>query len=106
VRTGRTARPEIAAAAVFVFIGARPAHEFCEGVLTRDPGGFIYTGLDLVTDGRPPAGWPPGRLPARCSRPASPESSLPANVRHGSSKRVRRRRREGAWWRSSSFTSI
>jgi thioredoxin reductase (NADPH) len=47
-----------------VFIGAKPRTEFCDGVLARDPGGFIYTGLDLVSEGRPPSGWPPGRLPA------------------------------------------
>ena len=96
VRTGPDGAPrEMAAAAVFVFIGARPRTEFCEGVLTRDPGGFIYTGLDLVTDGRPPAGWPPGRLPALL------ETSVPGifaagDVRHGSSKRVAAAVGEGA----------
>ena len=83
------------AAAVFVFIGARPRTEFCDGVLARDPGGFIITGLDLVaTAGRPP-GWPPGRLPALL------ETSVPGifaagDVRHGSSKRVAAAVGEGA----------
>ena len=79
-----------------MFIGARPRTEFCDGVLARDPGGFICTGLDLVTrrPGRPP-GWPPGRLPALL------ETSVPGifaagDVRHGSSKRVAAAVGEGA----------
>jgi len=80
---------------VFVFIGARPRTEFCEGVLTRDPGGYILTGLDLVSDGKSPPGWPPGRLPALL------ETSVPGifaagDVRHGSSKRVAAAVGEGA----------
>jgi thioredoxin reductase (NADPH) len=94
-RTGDAAPRGIAASAVFVFIGARPRTEFCEGVLARDPGGFILTGLDLVSDGKPPAGWPPGRLPALL------ETSVPGvfaagDVRHGSSKRVAAAVGEGA----------
>jgi len=94
-RTGDGAPREIAAAAVFVFIGARPRTEFCDGVLARDPGGFIMTGLDLVRDGQGPSGWPPGRLPALL------ETSVPGifaagDVRHGSSKRVAAAVGEGA----------
>ena len=96
VRTGADGAPrELSAAAVFVFIGARPRTEFCEGVLTRDPGGYILTGLDLVSDGKSPPGWPPGRLPALL------ETSVPGifaagDVRHGSSKRVAAAVGEGA----------
>jgi len=94
-RTGDGPPREIAAAAVFVFIGARPRTEFCDGVLARDPGGFIMTGLDLVRDGQGPPGWPPGRLPALL------ETSVPGifaagDVRHGSSKRVAAAVGEGA----------
>ena len=95
---------EIAAAAVFVFIGAKPRTEFCDGVLARDPGGFILTGLDLVQ--RRPGPRPGGRRAAcrRCSRRASPGSSRPATSATA---------RPSAWpppsararWRSSSFTS-
>jgi thioredoxin reductase (NADPH) len=96
VRSGPDGAPrEIAAAAVFVFIGARPRTEFCDGVLARDPGGFILTGFDLVEGGKPPAGWPAGRLPALL------ETSVPGifaagDVRHGSSKRVAAAVGEGA----------
>ena len=94
-RTGDGAPREIAAAALFVFIGAKPRTEFCDGVLARDPGGFIMTGLDLVRDGQGPAGWPPGRLPALL------ETSVPGifatgDVHHGSSKRVAAAVGEGA----------
>jgi thioredoxin reductase (NADPH) len=95
VRTGDGAPRDMPASAVFVFIGARPRTEFCDGVLARDPGGFILTGLDLIADGRAPAGWPPGRLPALL------ETSVPGifaagDVRHSSSKRVAAAVGEGA----------
>jgi thioredoxin reductase (NADPH) len=94
-RTGPTEPRDIAAAAAFVFIGAKPRTEFCEGVLARDPGGFILTGVDLVADGHPPAGWTAGRPPALL------ETSVPGifaagDVRHGSSKRVAAAVGEGA----------
>jgi len=96
VRTGPDgATREIAAAAVFVFIGARPRTEFCEGVLTRDPGGFILTGLDLLTDGKPPSNWPAGRLPALLET-CVPGIFAAGDVRHGSSKRVAAAVGEGA----------
>jgi thioredoxin reductase (NADPH) len=94
-RTGPTEPRDIAAAAAFVFIGAKPRTEFCEGLLARDPGGFILTGVDLISEGRPPAGWTVARLPALL------ETSVPGifaagDVRHGSSKRVAAAVGEGA----------
>jgi thioredoxin reductase (NADPH) len=94
-RTGPTEPRDIAASAAFVFIGARPRTEFCDGVLARDPGGFILTGVDLISGGRPPAGWTAARLPALL------ETSVPGvfaagDVRHGSSKRVAAAVGEGA----------
>jgi thioredoxin reductase (NADPH) len=79
-RTGR--REEVAAAAVFLLIGAEPRTEWLRDVLRRDDRGFILTGRDI-----PAEGWP---LP----RPPLPfETSLPGvfavgDVRHGSVKRV------------------
>jgi thioredoxin reductase (NADPH) len=88
VRSAAAGAPrEMSAAAVFVFIGAKPRTEFCEGIVARDPAGFILTGLDLVKDGRPPPGWTPSRLPWLL------ETSVPGifaagDARAGSSKRV------------------
>jgi thioredoxin reductase (NADPH) len=95
VGTGPAAPREIPAAAVFVFIGAKPRTEFCDGLIARDPGGFILTGVDLMGDGRPPAGWTLARPPALL------ETSVPGifaagDVRHGSSKRVAAAVGEGA----------
>jgi thioredoxin reductase (NADPH) len=80
---GRTGRREaVAAAAVFVLIGADPRTDWLRGVLQRDARGFILTGRDV-----PAAGWP-------LARPPLPfETSLPGvfavgDVRYGSVKRV------------------
>ena len=45
------------AAAMFIFIGALPRTDLVEGVVERSEAGFIYTGLDLVRNGRRPRGW-------------------------------------------------
>jgi thioredoxin reductase (NADPH) len=95
LRSGDGGTQPMPAAAIFVFIGATPRTELFEGVLARDPGGYILTGLDLVTDGRPPPGWTTARLPALL------ETSVPGifaagDVRHGSSKRVAAAVGEGA----------
>jgi thioredoxin reductase (NADPH) len=79
-RTGQ--REEVAAAAVFILIGAEPRTEWLRDVVQRDDRGFILTGRDL-----PAQAWP-------LDRPPLPfETSLPGvfavgDVRHGSIKRV------------------
>jgi thioredoxin reductase (NADPH) len=80
VRTG--VREEVAAAAVFVLIGAEPRTGWLRDVLRLDDRGFILTGRDV-----PPHAWP-------LRRPPLPfETSLPGvfaagDVRYGSVKRV------------------
>jgi thioredoxin reductase (NADPH) len=79
-RTGQ--REEVAAAAVFILIGAEPRTDWLRDVVQRDDRGFILTGRDL-----PAQAWP-------LDRPPLPfETSLPGvfavgDVRHGSIKRV------------------
>jgi thioredoxin reductase (NADPH) len=80
---------------MFVFIGAAPRTEWLDGVVVRDPRGFIRTGPDLLTEGKPPAGWSLDREPYYL------ESSIPGvfvagDVRAESVKRVASAVGEGA----------
>jgi thioredoxin reductase (NADPH) len=80
---------------MFVFIGAAPRTEWLDGVVVRDPRGFVRTGPDLMTEGKPPAGWPLDREPYYL------ESSIPGvfvagDVRAESVKRVASAVGEGA----------
>jgi thioredoxin reductase (NADPH) len=78
---------ELDAAAMFIFIGAKPRTEMVSGLLELDEKGFVLTGPDLPrTDGRP-RGWTLDRDPFLL------ETSIPGvfaagDVRAGSSKRV------------------
>jgi thioredoxin reductase (NADPH) len=77
----------VAAAALFVLIGAEPRTGWLPEEIQRDKRGFVITGQDLLRDGRPPQGWPLGRLPLHM------ETSMPGlfaagDVRYGSVKRV------------------
>jgi thioredoxin reductase (NADPH) len=82
---GSTTR--MAAAAMFVMIGADPYTGWLGDAVRRDDHGYVLTGQDLLDDGRLPAGWPLRRLPLPM------ETSVPGvfavgDVRHGSVKRV------------------
>jgi thioredoxin reductase (NADPH) len=77
----------LAAGALFIFIGAEPQTDWLEGTLCRDPRGFLITGRNLLRDGRRPAGWNLDRDPALL------ETSVPGvfavgDVRDGAVRRV------------------
>jgi len=81
------ARREIAAAAMFIFIGAAPRTSFCADLVMRDPQGFVFTGPELMNGGNRPAGWTVPRDPFLF------ETNVPGifcagDARHGSGKRV------------------
>jgi thioredoxin reductase (NADPH) len=59
--TGET--ETVPAAALFVFIGAKPHSDFVADVVERNQAGFILTGPDLIRDGRPPKNWRLNRDP-------------------------------------------
>ena len=47
---------KVPAAALFIFIGALPRTDWLGDVMIRDKSGFIMTGMDLMPEGRRPAG--------------------------------------------------
>lgn len=78
---------DLEAAAIFIFIGARPETGLVSGFLELDEMGFVLTGPDLSVESRRPAGWALDRDPFLF------ETSVPGvfaagDVRTGSSKRV------------------
>jgi len=93
--TGPGGDEDLPLAAVFVFIGQQPRTDWLEGIVVRDPGGFVLTGAQLLEDGKRPAGWSLDRDPFLL------ESSLPGvfvagDVRHRSVKRIASAVGEGA----------
>jgi thioredoxin reductase (NADPH) len=80
---------------MFVFIGAAPLTDWLDGVVLRDPRGFVLSGPDLPGAGGRPPGWPLERPPYHL------ETSVPGvfaagDVRAESAKRVASAVGEGA----------
>jgi thioredoxin reductase (NADPH) len=78
---------ELDAAAMFIFIGAKPRTELVSSLLELDEKGYVLTGLDLPRTDRRPRGWMLDRDPFPF------ETSVPGvfaagDVRAGSGKRV------------------
>jgi thioredoxin reductase (NADPH) len=77
----------VPADAMFIYIGAIPHSDILANVVERDEFGFIYTGQDLIREGRRPKNWPLRRDPFLM------ETSVPGifaagDVRHGVMRRV------------------
>ena len=77
----------VPANSLFIMIGAAPNTNWLGDVIERDERGFIYSGRDLLRDGKRPKGWLLDRDPGLL------ETNIPGifvvgDVRHGSVKRV------------------
>ncbi len=75
------------ASALFVFIGVRPQSQLMGGQVLCDEKGYVYTGVDLLRDGKRPVGWTLSRDPMLL------ETSVPGifaagDVRFGTNHRV------------------
>jgi thioredoxin reductase (NADPH) len=88
-------RQDLAAASLFIFIGAQPRTEWLGELIERDDRGFVLSGPDLLHNGKRPASWTLDRDPGLL------ETNIPGifvvgDVRHGSVKRVASGVGEGA----------
>ncbi len=83
------------AAALFVFIGAKPHTSMVAGVVERNNAGFILTGQDLIRDGKKPLGWKLQRDPFLLETSA-PGIFAAGDVRQGAVRRVASAVGEGA----------
>lgn len=79
---------EVSTRRLFVCIGGVPNTEWAKDTpILRDPQGYLLTGPDLLTDGRPPECWPLKRLPYFLET-SVPGSFAAGDVRLGSTKRL------------------
>jgi thioredoxin reductase (NADPH) len=83
---------EVAADALFIFVGQAPRTAWLEGVVRRDERGFVLTGIDL---GNPPPDWPLD-VPPLPLETSVPGVFAAGDVRHGSVKRIASSVGEGA----------
>jgi len=81
---------------LFVCIGGAPNTDWAsETAIIRDPSGYLVTGSDLFSEGRPPACWTLERQPFFLET-SVPGSFAAGDVRHNSVKRVASAVGEGA----------
>ena len=78
---------ELAAAALFIFVGTAPRTGLCGDLVMRDSQGFVLTGPDVMTEGHRPAGWTAARDPFLFETNV-PRIFCAGDARHGSGKRV------------------
>ncbi|MFQ6326612.1 FAD-dependent oxidoreductase [Nocardia sp. CWNU-33] len=80
---------------LFLFIGAAPQTDWLDGVIKRDPAGYVLAGPDLLVDGARPAGWELPRPPHHLET-SVPGVFVAGDVHADSAKRVASAVGEGA----------
>jgi thioredoxin reductase (NADPH) len=80
---------------LFLFIGAAPLTDWLDGVVMRDPGGFVIAGPDLSVGGERPRGWELDRMPYHLET-SVPGVFVAGDARSESAKRVASAVGEGA----------
>ncbi|WP_227997349.1 FAD-dependent oxidoreductase [Nocardia australiensis] len=80
---------------LFLFIGAAPQTDWLDGVVTRDDGGYVLAGPDLLIDGVRPPGWELPRPPHHLET-SVPGVFVAGDVHAESAKRVASAVGEGA----------
>ena len=80
---------------LFMFIGAAPLTDWLDGVVVRDPRGFVLAGPDLTVDGERPRGWDLERMPYHLET-SVPGIFVAGDARAESAKRVASAVGEGA----------
>jgi thioredoxin reductase (NADPH) len=88
-------KEQVATQWLFIFIGAEPRTGWLDESVLRDEHGFIFSGPDLLTEGRPPAGWTLERNPYHLET-SVPGVFVAGDVRAESVKRVASAVGEGA----------
>lgn len=80
---------------LFLFIGAAPQIDWLDGVVARDPAGYVLAGPDLLVEGTRPAGWELDRPPHHLET-SVPGVFVAGDVHAESAKRVASAVGEGA----------
>jgi thioredoxin reductase (NADPH) len=80
---------------LFLFIGAAPLTDWLDGVVERDPRGFVIAGPDLSIEGELPKGWALDRAPYHLET-SVPGVFVAGDARAESAKRVASAVGEGA----------
>jgi thioredoxin reductase (NADPH) len=80
---------------LFLFIGAAPLTDWLDGIVARDPAGFVLAGPDLSVGGERPRGWELDRMPYHLET-SVPGVFVAGDVRAESAKRVASAVGEGA----------
>ena len=86
---------QVAAPALFIFIGALPHTKLVQGIVETNSVGFILTGPDLMKDGREPVGWKLNRDPYLLET-STPGIITAGDVRQNAVRRVASAVGEGA----------